>query len=182
MYRGGGPSSPGPFSQVWEKGSLVVWTWSGVYRGGGLSSPGPFSQVWEKGVLLVRDNPGVEREERLHRDNVPAARRLRKELTPSEAVVWEQLRDRRFHGLKFRRQHPVGAFVLDFFCQEMMFAIEVDGGIHRDPDVAARDSEREAILRERHIVFYRWTAEAVEEDLESLLLALAVDLGIEQCG
>lgn len=61
----------------------------------------------------------------------------------------------------------------------MMFAIEVDGGIHRDPEVAARDREREAILREQHIHFYRWSVEAVETDVESLLRGLANDLGLE---
>jgi type I restriction enzyme R subunit len=121
----------------------------------------------------------MEQGPRIHRDNVPAARRLRKELTQSEAIVWEKLRDRRFYGLKFRRQHPVGAFVLDFFCQEMMFAIEVDSGIHRDPEVAARDRERETLLRKQHILFFRWAAEAVERDVDKLLLNLAIDLGIE---
>lgn len=105
----------------------------------------------------------------MHRDNVPAARRLRKILTPSEKILWEYLRDRKFHGLKFRRQHPVGTFVLDFFCPEMSFAIEVDGAIHRDPAVAERDAERQRCLESLHIQFFRWAAGEVELDAPSHL-------------
>ena len=61
----------------------------------------------------------------------------------------------------------------------MMFAVEVDGGIHLDPVVAARDRDREALLREKHIHFYRWSVAAVETELDSLLYALALDLGLE---
>jgi very-short-patch-repair endonuclease len=118
--------------------------------------------------------------ERWHRDTVPAARRLRRETTASEELVWERLRGRQFYGLKFRRQHPVGPFVLDFCRQEMMFAIEVDGGIHLDPGVAARDREREAILLDRHIQFFRWATEHVELELDALLYRLAIDLELER--
>ncbi|MBK7329320.1 MAG: DUF559 domain-containing protein [Dehalococcoidia bacterium] len=114
-----------------------------------------------------------------HRDNVPAARELRKRETKSEDTLWEHLRSRRFYGLKFRRQHPIGAFVLDFFCQEMMFAVEIDGGIHRDPEVAVRDLERQRTLEALHIQFFRWTAEAVETDASVVVRQLAIALGIE---
>ncbi len=63
--------------------------------------------------------------------NIPSARRLKREQTASERLLWEALRDRRFEGLKFRRQHAVYAYVLDFFCAELMLAVEVDGGVHR---------------------------------------------------
>lgn len=115
-----------------------------------------------------------------HRDNVPAARDLRKRETKSEDLLWEHLRGRRFYGLKFRRQHPIGAFVLDFFCQEMMFAVEIDGGIHLDPEVASRDTERQRTLEERHIQFFGWTAAEVEKDPAAVVRQLAVSLGIEQ--
>ncbi|MGE0601795.1 MAG: endonuclease domain-containing protein [Dehalococcoidia bacterium] len=121
----------------------------------------------------------MDREFRLHRDNLPAAKQLRKRLTPSEVVLWDHLRDRRFYGLKFRRQHPVGAFVLDFFCQEMMFAIEIDGGIHLDPEQAKRDRDRQLTLEEHHIQFFRWTAEDVERDCDQLLCQLASTLGLD---
>lgn len=59
------------------------------------------------------------------------ARQLRKEQTAIEEKVWELLRDRRLFGLKFRRQHVVEGFVVDFYCNKNKLAIEVDGGIHK---------------------------------------------------
>ena len=55
--------------------------------------------------------------------NIPAARRLRRPMTPTETVLWEQLRDRRFEALKFRRQHAIGRFVVDVFCAELALAL-----------------------------------------------------------
>ncbi|MEX1103071.1 MAG: DUF559 domain-containing protein, partial [Dehalococcoidia bacterium] len=55
----------------------------------------------------------------LRGNNVRAARRLRRELTATEATLWEALRDKRLNGLKFRRQHPVGRFVIDFYCADV---------------------------------------------------------------
>ncbi len=61
-----------------------------------------------------------------------AAKRLRKNQTPAEAKLWQELRAGRLDGLKFRRQHPVGRFILDFYCAEYKLVIEVDGKIHDD--------------------------------------------------
>ena len=58
------------------------------------------------------------------------ARQLRQEQTPAEEKVWRVLRDKQFMGLKFRRQHVVEGFVVDFYCPEHKLAIELDGGIH----------------------------------------------------
>jgi very-short-patch-repair endonuclease len=59
------------------------------------------------------------------------AAELRKNMTDAEKVLWQQLRNRKLGDLKFRRQHPVGIFILDFYCHEKKLAIEVDGGIHK---------------------------------------------------
>ncbi|MCM1983973.1 endonuclease domain-containing protein [Lyngbya confervoides] len=59
-----------------------------------------------------------------------AARSLRRRSTPAEARLWEALRRRKLAGYKFRRQHPVGRFILDFYCPELKLVIEIDGGIH----------------------------------------------------
>ncbi len=58
------------------------------------------------------------------------AKNLRKEMTPAEQKLWQHLRNRRLFELKFRRQHPVGRFILDFYCHEYLLIVEVDGGIH----------------------------------------------------
>lgn len=58
------------------------------------------------------------------------ARQLRREMTPAERVLWDRLRNRRFLGLKFRRQHPLGRFIADFYCAEHRLVIELDGDVH----------------------------------------------------
>ena len=58
------------------------------------------------------------------------ARQLRKDETKAEKLVWETIRDRKLMGLKFRRQHVVQGFVLDFYCQEARLGIEIDGSVH----------------------------------------------------
>jgi 5-methyltetrahydrofolate--homocysteine methyltransferase len=78
------------------------------------------------------------------RRNVPVARELRGRETVAEDLLWRALRDRRLDGFKFRRQHPVGRFVVDFCCLERRLAIEVDGEIHASQ--REHDAERDAIL------------------------------------
>jgi very-short-patch-repair endonuclease len=68
-----------------------------------------------------------------------------------------------------RRQHPVGAFVLDFYCEDLRLAIEVDGSIHAVPGVAARDADREDILRSLGIWFVRVAADATESEVHAVL-------------
>lgn len=60
------------------------------------------------------------------------ARVLRQHMTPAEALLWESLRARRLVGLKFRRQHPLGPYIVDFCCPEIRLIIEVDGEVHKD--------------------------------------------------
>jgi very-short-patch-repair endonuclease len=101
--------------------------------------------------------------------NFDAARRLRRESTQTETLLWEQLRHRRLEGLKFRRQHPVGRFVLDFYCAEARLAVEIDGPIHSVPMRQAADLERQNLLEERGITFLRIPAYAVETRLDEVL-------------
>jgi very-short-patch-repair endonuclease len=75
-----------------------------------------------------------------------AARMMRKHDTWAEKLVWRWLRDRRFSGYKFRRQHPFGQHVLDFFCLEAKLNIELDGFQHGFPRAKEKDVERDAWL------------------------------------
>ena len=108
--------------------------------------------------------------------NIPAARNLRKPQTPTEAIMWEQLRDRRLAGHKFRRQHAVGQYVLDFFCPELQCAVEIDGGIHNDAAQRLRDTQRQADLEAQGIWFVRISADCVANDLAAVLQELAEQL------
>jgi very-short-patch-repair endonuclease len=75
-----------------------------------------------------------------------AAKQLRKTLTPAEQQLWQALRGGKLAGLKFRRQHPVGNFILDFYCAAHKLVVEVDGGIHETQIEydAARTTELES--------------------------------------
>jgi very-short-patch-repair endonuclease len=80
------------------------------------------------------------------RDRQEVAAKLRRALALPEGLLWRELR-KRPDGLKFRRQHPAGRYVLDFFCAGAKLAVEVDGEMHSRGDRPARDAERDAWLR-----------------------------------
>lgn len=73
------------------------------------------------------------------RQKIHFARRLRREMTDAEASLWYHLRNRALLGCKFRRQHPIGPYIVDFACIERKLVVELDGGQHVDnPDDSAR--------------------------------------------
>jgi very-short-patch-repair endonuclease len=76
--------------------------------------------------------------------SITNARRLRKAMTDAERKLWTKLRDRQLEGVKFRRQHPLGDYVLDFYCEERQLVIEVDGGQHTPERDAVRTAWLEA--------------------------------------
>ncbi len=84
------------------------------------------------------------------------ARTLRKHDTWAEKLVWRWLRDRRFSAYKFRRQHPFGSHVLDFFCVEAFLDIELDGGQHGHPGRQKKDAERDRWLEARGVKVLRF--------------------------
>jgi adenine-specific DNA-methyltransferase len=79
------------------------------------------------------------------------------------------LRNRQLAGLKFRRQHPYGQFILDFFCVECQLAIEVDGGVHLNAEQAARDSERSEFLAQHGVRVLRFTNDEIDRHLPDVL-------------
>src|SRR5579871_593354 len=96
------------------------------------------------------------------------AKELRKEMTPAEKVLWKLLRGRHFDGIKFRRQHPVGSYILDFFCYEHRLAIELDGEIHLQQE--EQDKLRDAtLLTSFNIRVIRFKNDEVISDIGSVL-------------
>ena len=101
---------------------------------------------------------------------MPSARELRTRQTPTEALLWESLRNRRLAGLKFRRQHPVGPFVVDFCCPDRRLAIELDGDVHSTQ--REQDAEREELLAKAGYRMLRFNNQAVQNDLPSVLVQI----------
>ncbi len=74
------------------------------------------------------------------------AKQLRKEMTEAEKILWHHLRQG-VNGIKFRRQHPIGIYVADFYCHKMKWVIELDGSVHDMPEIIERDTQRENDLK-----------------------------------
>ena len=107
---------------------------------------------------------------------VERARELRQEQTSAEEFVWELLRDRRFAGLKFRRQHQIGNYIADFYCAEHQLVLEIDGDIHQTPDVIQKDATRDAYLHTLGQKVLRFTNEFVQKHPEEFLRQLEHEL------
>ena len=103
---------------------------------------------------------------------VERARELRRKLTLPEVVLWNAIRGRRLGSARFRRQHPRGPYILDFFCEDARLAVEVDGSGHEHPDQHAHDVRRTAWLNARGIEVHRISARDVLENLEGVLTDL----------
>jgi very-short-patch-repair endonuclease len=98
------------------------------------------------------------------------ARKLRKEPTDAEKFLWKLLRGRKFHGYKFRRQHPVSnLFIVDFYCFEKSLAIELDGNHHQTELQKQIDDERTVILNFLGIRVIRFTNEQVLKSTSQVL-------------
>ncbi len=96
------------------------------------------------------------------------ARKLRGNLTRAEARLWGALRRGQLNGLKFRRQHPIGAFTLDFYCPNLRLAVEIDGGQHAAQRREA-DARRTRILSEKNIAVIRYWNNDIFDNLQGVL-------------
>ena len=122
--------------------------------------------------MTKRYNKKTEKENR---------RRLRKEQTYTEEIVWMQLRNRQILGYKFRRQYSVDKHIIDFYCPELKLAIELDGDVHNLPEQKEKDIVRQKYLEEFGINLIRIkneeffgnpnkTFEKIENKIKSLAL------------
>jgi very-short-patch-repair endonuclease len=100
------------------------------------------------------------------------ARRLRKDQTDAEKLLWNILRSRQLLGLKFRRQHSIGPYILDFYCHDCKLCIELDGGQHYTKEGQQGDEARAAFLQTRGIQILRFSNLDVLKNLEGVLLTV----------
>jgi very-short-patch-repair endonuclease len=84
------------------------------------------------------------------------ARSLRKNQTLAESLLWSKLRSRQLSGFKFRRQHPIDNFILDFYCSEAHLAVEIDGSQHINAENKKMDNVRTAFLKQKGIQVIRF--------------------------
>ena len=100
------------------------------------------------------------------------ARAMRSALTPPELKLWVALKGQGL-GVRFRRQHPVGPYILDFYCAAAKLAVEVDGDGHDDPDRIAHDRRRTVWLEGRGVRVLRFQARSVRDHLPEVLEAIS---------
>ncbi len=112
--------------------------------------------------------------------SVYLARRLRKNQTESEKILWQQLRNRNFQNLKFKRQKPIEVrkfanekrfYIVDFYCFEYKLVLEIDGLYHKDYEAHDLNREEELKLHGYHMI--RFTNSEVKNELDSVLSRLS---------
>jgi very-short-patch-repair endonuclease len=103
------------------------------------------------------------------------ARQLRHELTDTERLLWRELRAHRFQGFKFRRQQPLGDYIVDFICFEQKLIIELDGGQHADAQ--DYDRQRDAWLSAQGYSVLRFWNNEVQENLDGALEHILISCG-----
>ncbi|MEE4350048.1 MAG: endonuclease domain-containing protein [Pacificimonas sp.] len=102
------------------------------------------------------------------------AKKLRRKMTPPEVHLWQHLRLRPY-GLKFRRQHPIGRYVADFYCHPLKLAVEVDGETHAHGTQPERDMNRDRFFAETGVATVRISARDVLADPAAAIDAILSD-------
>ena len=121
----------------------------------------------EEGVKMKNDFPRLRVSPEMQRKMLETARQFRKEPTISEAILWQALRGKKLDGLKFRRQQPIGNFIVDFYNSAFRLVVEVDGSVH-DSQVEI-DHVRQEILEQLGMNVLSIKAEEFEKSLPSVL-------------
>ena len=103
-------------------------------------------------------------------------RRLRSDMTGPEQQLWLKLRARQFQGLKFRRQHGIGPYIVDFYCPDQSLVIELDGESHAEPHQILKDQQRDTYLRSIGLQVIRYSNTDVASNLDGILADLQARL------
>ncbi len=94
---------------------------------------------------------------------------LRGNMTQSELLLYDRLRKNQIKGLRFKAQHPIGQFIVDFYCHKLKLVIEVDGSIHEDLDVIEHDANRTFELEKFGLKIFRFNNSEIINDIDSVI-------------
>lgn len=106
---------------------------------------------------------------RYNKNLKPLAKKLRREMTMSEAILWKTLKEKQMMGFDFDRQRPIDNYIVDFYCKDLMLAIEVDGASHYHDDAPLRDEIRQKKLEELGVRFLRFDNDEVKTNINGVL-------------
>jgi very-short-patch-repair endonuclease len=101
------------------------------------------------------------------------AKEMRNNPTHTEMVLWSYLKTKPF-GYKFRRQHPLGNYIVDFFCYKLKLVIEADGRIHQKEDIRKYDEERDRYIKEKGIFLLRVANDEVKSNLDQVIETISI--------
>ena len=114
-----------------------------------------------------------------HPECLDLKRKLRSEMTGAEARLWSRLRMKQFQELKFRRQHGIGPYIVDFYCPERALVVEVDGDSHADANQIKKDRQRESYLRSLGLQVVRYQNDDIIKNLDGVLEDLSKRVSLE---
>lgn len=112
----------------------------------------------------------------IYQDIKLRAHHMRRHPTPAENRLWQKLRRRQICGFHFRQQHPIGQYIVDFFCAKARLVIEVDGAIHSQPGQDEYDIQRQSYLEELGLQILRFTNHEVMSRTDTVLERIAEEL------
>src|SRR5690606_1871782 len=115
-----------------------------------------------KNRKIIRYNPNLKE----------LARQLRNNSTKAEIILWQKLKRKQMYGYDFHRQKPLDNYIVDFFCHELMLAIEVDGYSHQFEEVYDKDVKKTQRLNELGVTVLRFTDNEVLKEMFSVMLAV----------
>ena len=101
------------------------------------------------------------------------ARELRKNMMRGEATLWQHLKGKKLLGYNFDRQRPIDEFIVDFYCKDLMLAIEIDGASHDDADAQLKDEIRQRTIESFGVKFLRFSESDACNHPEAVVEAIA---------
>ena len=101
-----------------------------------------------------------------------AAAILRKNMTVAELILWKKLKDKKIFNIKFRRQHPIGIYIVDFYCHELSLVVEIDGEMHKAPENKESDLMRSGELLNLDLKIIRFSNDQVIYNLDHVLIKI----------
>jgi very-short-patch-repair endonuclease len=122
----------------------------------------------------VKYSSGMIRLQRIGENKLADSRKLRKNPTQLEDILWNSLRNRKCGGFKFRRQQVIDGFIVDFYCEKAKLVIEADGGIHETSEQKLIDEHRERVFQLHGIATIRFQNEMIINNLSNVLKTIAL--------
>jgi very-short-patch-repair endonuclease len=106
-------------------------------------------------------------------------RELRKNPTLAEIILWRELQNKKLGGRKFRRQHSIGNYIVDFYCPSERLIIEIDGEVHNQKEQKEKDELKDINLQEMGYKIFRFSNNKVLNDICGILNELAWEMGVD---